>query len=82
MTDENKKELESKIVDLEKSLSKLKKKLNEEQIEEQHEAIDNLDVYLDEIDHKYSNLRDFWSIIRTEIKEFFTKRSKDSSENS
>ena len=81
MTDENKKELETKIVDLEKSLSKLKKKLNEEQIEEQHEAIDNLDVYLDEIDHKYSNLRDFCSIIGTEIKEFFIKRSKDSSEN-
>ena len=80
MTDENKKELESKIIDLEKSLSKLKKKLNEEQIEEQHEAIDNLDVYLDEIEHKYSNLRDFWTVIRTEIKDFFSKRSKDSSE--
>ena len=81
MTDERKIELKAKITDLEESLSKLKKKLNEEQIEEQHEAIDNLNIYLDEIDHKYSNLRDFWSILGAEIKEIFSKQSKDDNEN-
>ena len=44
MTDERKKELKAKITDLEESLSKLKNKLSEEQIEEQHEAIDNLNL--------------------------------------
>ena len=80
MSEKNKEELERKITDLEKSLSNLRKKLNEEQIEEQHEAIDNLEVYLDEVDHKYSNLRDFWSILGNEIKEFFSKRSKGDTE--
>lgn len=82
MTDQRKKELEEKITDLEESLSNLRKKLNEEEIEEQHEAIENLDIYLDEIDHKYSNLRDFWSILGSEIKEFFSKRSRKNSEDS
>lgn len=82
MTDKRTKELEAKITDLEESLSNLKKKLNKEQIEEQHEAIDNLDVYLDEIDHKYSNLKDFWSILGSEIKDIFSKRSENNSEDS
>ncbi len=77
MTDERKKELKAKITDLEESLSKLKNKLSEEQIEEQHEAIDNLNLYLDEIDHKYSNLRDFLSILGAEIKEIFSKKSRN-----
>ena len=76
MTDEKKKKLEEKITDLEESLSNLKSQLNKEQLEEQHEAIDNLDVYLDEIDHRYSNLKDFCSILGQELKELFSKQSE------
>lgn len=75
--DKRKKELEEKITDLEDSLTKLKTQLNREQIEEQHQAIDHLDDYLDEVDHKYSNLKDFWSLLGAEIRELFSKHSDD-----
>ena len=75
ITKERKKELEGKITDLEESLSNLKEKLNKEQEEEQHEAIDHLDEYLKEIDHRYSNLRDFWAILGDELKELFSGKS-------
>ncbi|MEM7009163.1 MAG: hypothetical protein AAF462_08525 [Thermodesulfobacteriota bacterium] len=77
MSDERKKELEAKITDLERSLANLRTKLNEEQLEEQHQAIDNLDVYLDEIDHKYSHLKDFWTILTRELKELFGRDSQN-----
>lgn len=74
MTDDRKKELEGKITDLEESLSKLKEQLNKEQQEEQHEAINHLEEYLEEVAHRYANLKDFWSIIGQELKELFSKR--------
>ena len=77
MTDDKKKALETKITDLEESLSKLKDKLYDEQIEEQHEAIDHLDEYLEEIDSRYSNLKDFWAILGKEIKELFSVQKEE-----
>ncbi len=82
LTNDRKKELESKITDLEDSLTNLKQQLNKEKEEEQHEAIDNLDDYLEEIDHKYTNLKDFWSILGKEIKGLFSRRADDDTNNS
>lgn len=75
---DHKKELERKIADLEESLSTLKDKLSEQDETAQHDAIDNLDKYLDEIEHKYSNLRAFWSILGNELKGIFSGTHKDS----
>ena len=78
MRSERKKELKNKIAELEQSLINLKDKLNQQDETAQHQAIDNLDEYLDEIEHKYSNLRDFWSVLGEELKEMFSAAPKDS----
>ncbi|MBF0585611.1 hypothetical protein INT08_07935 [Prosthecochloris sp. N3] len=67
-------ELEAKITDLETSLNTLKKQLREEVQKEQHRDIDHLEEYLDEVDHRYGNLRDFWGIVRKELRDFFARR--------
>ncbi|MEC9486104.1 MAG: hypothetical protein UMU76_01195 [Prosthecochloris sp.] len=67
-------ELEAKITDLETSLNTLKKQLREEVEKEQHRDIDHLEEYLDEVDHRYGNLRDFWGIVRKELRDFFARR--------
>ena len=81
MPPEKKEELAHKISDLEKSLSDLKEQLGKEQIQEQHEAIDHLDDYLKEIDHKYSKLKIFWSILAKEIRGLLSGSSEDDSDD-
>lgn len=66
-----KQELQSRIEELEDSLSELKGKLRKEEEYEQHVVIDNLEIYLEEVDHKYENLRDFWLIVADEFRERF-----------
>ena len=68
-------ELKEKITDLEDSLAELKDQLSEKEKKAQHDAIDNLELYLQKIDNKYSNLRNFWSIIVDELKELFDGHS-------
>ncbi|PWW81386.1 hypothetical protein CR164_10135 [Prosthecochloris marina] len=69
-----KKELEARIADLETSLSNLKKQLKEETTQEHQEGIDHLEEYLDEVNHRYTNLRDFLQIVRQELKELFARK--------
>lgn len=68
-------ELKDKISDLEESLAEVKAKLSEQEKKAQHDAIDNLEFYLQKIDNKYSNLRNFWSVVVDELKEFFVRDS-------
>lgn len=77
MKPDDKKELKKKIEDLEQSLTSLRDKLNQQDETAKHKAIDDLDKYLDEIDHKYSNLRDFWSMLGDELKGIFAGSPKN-----
>lgn len=74
-----KQELQSHIEDLEESLAELKVKLRKIEEDEQHAAIDNLEVYLEAVDNKYDNLRNFWSTVGDELRDLFggLKNDKD-----
>ncbi len=63
-----KQELEHKISDLESSLADMKQRLCQEIESEQHRAIDHLEVYLEEVDHKYTNMRELLMMLITEIR--------------
>ena len=80
MNDTRKQELQSRIEELEKSLSELKGQLVQEEEKEQHAAIDNLEAYLEVVDKKYENLRDFWSIVVDELRGIFGDLSSDKKE--
>ncbi|MDO6462195.1 hypothetical protein Q4485_15905 [Granulosicoccaceae sp. 1_MG-2023] len=67
--------LQVKIEEMEASLRGLREQLREEEEGEQHEAIEDLEKYLGDIDNKYSNLRDFWLVIREEFKALLQERS-------
>ena len=60
-----------RIGEVEETLAVLKTQLRAETEREQHEAIDRLDEYLGDLDHKYANLQEFWSVLREEIRELF-----------
>ena len=64
-----KEELEHKISDLQETLQDLKRQLNEQIETEQHEAIDHLEDYLEQADHKYANLREFVVTLLNEIRD-------------
>ncbi len=68
-------QIKEKIFDLEESLNVLKDQLKEQEEELQHKAIDNLEKYLLQVDNKYENLRDFWPMVVSEIKELWAKKS-------
>ena len=72
-----KQELQSRIEELEESLTELKGKLRKVEEDEQHAAIDNLEFYLEEVDSKYEKLRDFWSIVVDELRELFDDLTSD-----
>ena len=63
-----KQELEQRISDLEASLADMKRQLSQEIESEQHDAIDHLEGYLEEVDHKYRNVREFLTLLITEIR--------------
>lgn len=67
-------ELEQKIEAMEASLTELKRQLNQAVEEEQHESIDHLDEHLQDLDHKWENIRDFWPIVVKEFRERFSKK--------
>jgi len=66
--------LEQKIEAMEASLTELKRQLNQAVEEEQHESIDHLDEHLQDLDHKWENIRDFWPIVVKEFRERFSKK--------
>lgn len=72
-----KKELETRIADLETSLKNLKQQLKDDSEQEPKKDIDHLEEYLDEINHRYTNLRDFWQIVRQEFRELFAGKRTD-----
>ena len=78
---EKKQQLEERITDLEISLSKLKRQLREEIENERHRDIDHLEEYLDEIDHRYTNLRGFWNIVRRELGDLFSGKKSAGGKN-
>ena len=61
--------LGEKIDELEETLVKLKQQLKHEIEAEQHEAIDQLEEYLEMVNNKHNNLRGFWQELRKEISE-------------
>ncbi|WP_369857704.1 hypothetical protein [Candidatus Thalassolituus haligoni] len=65
---ENKQELQRKIESLEVRLAELKTRLASVESDEQHEAIDHLDQYLQEVDHEYDDLRAFWPVVVKELR--------------
>jgi len=68
-------ELERKICELEESLSELKLQLRQQEENQQHEAIDHLESYLEQIDSKYENMRNFWPIVVDELRSLFNESS-------
>ncbi len=78
MTDKTQKELETKIARLEQYLVKLKAELEKTRLQEQHEAIDQIDQYLNEDDNLVSDLEEFWNVLVSDMREFFDRRKKHS----
>ena len=74
-------ELEQKIADLQTTLHDLKRQLHEEVDAGQHEAIDHLEEYLEQADHKYANLREFLVSVLNEIRDVLGHKSDNSGEN-
>ncbi|AFJ02986.1 hypothetical protein Q7C_1845 [Methylophaga frappieri] len=70
-----KQDLEAKVAELEEALAQVKAQLRDEREKDEHEEIDRLDEYLDQIDNKYANLKDFWSIVREELAELFSSNN-------
>ncbi len=66
--------LEQKIDELEDTLTKLKQELKREMEAEQHAAIDQLEMYLERVNHKFANLQDFWQILREEISSILRRK--------
>ncbi|NKQ41111.1 MAG: hypothetical protein HF962_06030 [Sulfurovum sp.] len=66
-------QLREKISELEESLSELKVQLKKQEEVAQHEAIDNLEEYLHQVDNKYETLRDLWPMVVAELKELMSK---------
>jgi hypothetical protein len=76
-----KQELERQISDLETTLHDLKHKLHEEIEAEQHEAINHLEDYLAQADHKYANLRELLVTVLNEIRGLFGRESGKGNES-
>ena len=78
MTDRTQKELETKIARLEQYLVKLKTELEKIRLQEQHEAIDQIDQYLNENNDLIYDLEEFWDVLVSDMREFFDRRRKGS----
>ncbi|GAA6167155.1 hypothetical protein [Sessilibacter corallicola] len=69
--EQQKLDLHEKIAMLEGTLVELKSKLNEIEEQEQHEAIDHLEKYLEELNHHYSHLQSVGQILVKELHKVF-----------
>lgn len=71
-----KKELEGKVEELEHALAQVKGELAKIEEQEQHDAIDNLDGLMKQMDNKWENIRDFWPFVVEELHELMAKYKK------
>ncbi len=69
-------ELETKIRELEKSLASLKKQLQEEIEAEQHESIEHLEEYFQEVSGKFTRFSNVWAIAKQELNELLHAKKK------
>lgn len=76
-----KEELERQISDLEATLHDLKRQVHAEVEAEQHDAIDHLEDYLEQADHKYANLRELLVTVLNEIRGVLGRQSDKDSES-
>ncbi|MBN1379134.1 MAG: hypothetical protein JXA04_07840 [Gammaproteobacteria bacterium] len=68
--------LENKISRLENEIANEKNELLKAVAIEQHDAIDHLETYLEEVDHKYAYFRGLWKMIRKEFKDIIRNNIK------
>ncbi len=68
--------LEQKVAELEETLTQLKRQLQREIEAEQHEAIDELENYLDMVNNRFANLQGFWQLLREEVSELLKSKNK------
>ena len=66
--------MSAKRRELEQKIGEMEAQLNQAVAEEQHESIDHLDDHLQEMDHKWENIRDFWPIVVQEFRDRFGKK--------
>jgi len=64
-------ELEQRITQLERSLEQLKAQLKKETEADQHQAIDQLENYFNEVDDRFAHLSDFWGSMLEEFHSIF-----------
>ena len=63
--------LEAKIGELESKLEGLKAELQKEVEAEQHQAIDQLDFHITDLDKSFTSLKEFMEVLREEFKKTF-----------
>ncbi len=68
-----KQELEQHIVELERSIAELRMQLKQLEEADQHEAIDHLEACMEEMEHRWDGLKEFWPLLRSELREMFVK---------
>ncbi|MCH6256246.1 hypothetical protein MLD52_06780 [Puniceicoccaceae bacterium K14] len=61
-------ELETKIAELRKSLNELEGNLEKAREGEQHEAINHLEDYINEVDTKFSSFQIFWKTLLEDLR--------------
>ncbi len=69
-------DLETKIKELEKSLASLKKQLQEEIEAEQHESIEHLEEYFQEVSGKFTRFSNLWIVAKQELDELLNAKKK------
>ncbi len=66
---QKRRDIETKIEALEESLAYLKKQLQEEIEAEQHESIEHLEEYFQEVSGKFNRFSNLWAIAKQELNE-------------
>lgn len=61
-------ELESKIADLKNSISELEGRLEHAREQAQHEAVDHLEDFINEVDTRFSSFQLFWQTLLEDLK--------------
>lgn len=69
-------ELTRRVEELESSLAELKRGIEELEEKDQHEAIDHLDEYLEDIDHKYENVKRFLPVLVDDLRALLHLKKK------
>lgn len=67
MFSDKKQKIQSEIEELEQSIALLKDKLVDIEHQEQHQMLDDLDVYMNAVDTRSSSLKQFWAVLKEEF---------------